>query len=388
MKFFQIKVFEQIQSKNITYAVLLSLTLLSLLYLYHGFSNLVSGSRLPVDLALRYWQTKQLIFEHINIYSNTAHAQYPPSFYLFLSSIIGIVRYQHADIVWAIVNILSLFNISYYLFWNKSLKNRFILPLLFLTFHSIPHGLGVGQVHILIVATLIGFLWIYEKPNPSIFLQIIGILFLSISLGKYSLLLPFAIIFLLNDTYRIPIIIAILLNLILSQLVLTQVNSSIPEYIQLILKNSSKVNTLGTIDVQFLATTLGLPSFMGLVFMLITLTSFVVLIIYFRPSLSIQLALAAVTARFFIYHAHYDNVILLFVLIALIEHIDVTKFQEVLVCMLLWISVLLPARYLEWNVLWGLGLWFQVIVWILSIVYLLKKSSEMNRLVLSPNVKY
>jgi len=98
------------------------------------------------------------------------------------------------------------------------------------------------------------------------------------------------------------------------------------------------------------------------------------------PSIYDQFAIAALISRFFIYHAHYDNVILLFVVVALWKRITIANgnLKTVFVFSLLIFSLILPARFLEWSYpFYGLGLLFQLSIWLYA-GYMILINSEKN----------
>lgn len=370
---------------NFLNLIILVLGCISVVYLVHGFSNLLIGDRLPVDLALRYWQTKDLIFNQINIYAEQVHAQYPPSFFLFLSPVMGFTSYRYMNFLWLFVNVLSLVGISISLIRfssTNSLPYKALLLLSFLSFHSIPHGLGVGQVSLLILACLMLSIVFLSKKDRTLLDFILGTFLLSISLGKYSLLIPFALILLFQKQFRKATLIAIVLNLFISGIILHQVGSNIPEYVTTILSNASAVENLGSLDIQALTKFIGLPSIFNPIFSFGIVVGLLILI-YKKKELTLfdQLALASLTARFFIYHAHYDNVILVFVLIALWNRTNFeTKWsKEQVLFGLFVISLIIPARFLEWGYpFYGISFVYQLSIWGYSGFYLSMKSNPLN----------
>lgn len=371
------------QSTNHLFLIWIGLSgLIATIYLFHGFSNLLTGDNLPVDLALRFWQSKELIGDKVNIYANSAHAQYPPSFYFFLYPVLHVLPYQLTDISWLILNSVLLISSSFILYdLSNSSKTEFriLLPLLFLTFHAIPHGLGVGQVHIVISTCFLISIYLAESTSSIWAKSFLSIVFLSIALGKFSLSIPLSIVLFMDKKHRINVVVAALLNGIISIFLLNRVNSSVIEYVEFVSKNSGAVASLGHLDVQQLIFSLQLPSQFSLVLSFILLS--ILLITLFKKSLSIwdKLALAALTARFFLYHAHYDNTILIFVLIALFQKLPsntITKTQFIPL-FLFSVSMIIPARFLEWNSLIGsLLLLFQLFIWVYSGLLLYKSTDE------------
>lgn len=354
------------------------LALIAILYLYHGFSNLISNQthNLPTDLALRYHQANDLIFNKINIYKETVHAQYPPSLYLFLSPLTHYSTYQMMDEWWAVLHLLSLLLsilLLSKLFSEKAKK--YLIITAFLAFHAIPHAMGVGQISVIITGFLMGSLYLI-KVKSHLFFKIVGTLLLTFALGKYSLLLPIALVFILDDDSRIPIILSVLLNILLSHVVLIRVDSSILEYIELLLINSYEVKQLGTIDIQSLLSMINAPDFVSALAMIALLVIFSVYIIRNRVSLDIwdQMAIASITARFFIYHNHYDNVMLIFILIALLKRVSFAEGQKnktfYLVALTI-VSLVTPARFLIWEApFYGIFLIFQLMLWVSIPVYI------------------
>ena len=365
-------------------SILAILSLIGLVFLIHGIINLLKGDNLPVDLALRYWQSKELILEHINIYKLSVHTQYPPSFYLFLIPFLHIFSYQFADLTWLFVNLFLLVSAVYIL--NKLAKDlpsplKWFLPICFFCFHAIPHGLGVGQVHLMIPIGLLIYVYLSELDKKNYISQTFALFFLTVALGKLSLSIPFALLFLLENNHRKNILYAILINFILSGIILYFANSSILEYVELLLKNSNAVTSLGQIDIQRLTSFLGLPPFVSLFLGISMLLTFIFTVKTYLSTILDKLAIAALTARFFMYHAHYDNTILIFVLIALFYKSASTQTRKIdfIIISLFVVSMIIPARFLEWNApTYGLFLIFQVLIWVSSGWVIIKNKTSLT----------
>jgi len=360
------------------------LFIIACLFLQHGFYNLLKdNNNLPVDLALRYWHTKALLLDQTNIFLYKEHPLYPPSFFIILSPILAFTKYNLADSIWALVNLVYLAIISIWLF-NISdvdtLFKRLILPISFLCFHSIAQGIGIGQVTVFIIGNLVSYLWIkeFEKNKLS---RLIAIFCLTISLNKYSLLIPLAIVLLLNKKYRFDLLLAVIFNMILSWIALNHVSSSFREFFSGLITNSTYVKQLGSLDFQSFISLLNLPNYIHYLIIILLFSLLMGLIITQKlPSIYDQFAIAALISRFFIYHAHYDNVILLFVVVALWKRITIANgnLKTVFVFSLLIFSLILPARFLEWSYpFYGLGLLFQLSIWLYA-GYMILINSEKN----------
>jgi len=360
-----------ILKKNKYLIINIVLILISTLYLQHGFNNLLKDNyNLPVDLALRYWHTKDLIINKTNIFSYTEHPLYPPSFFIILSPFLAFTRYNWADFVWAILNLLYLSIISIWLFKissSETIVKKLFLPLSFLCFHSITQGIGIGQVTVFIVGNLVFYLWLKEKEINKL-IRFIAIFCLTISLNKYSLLIPFAIVLFFNKKYRFDLILAVFINLLFSWIALNHVGSTFSEFFKGLITNSTYVKQLGSLDIQSFISLLGLPNYIHYLSIVILFSLFIFFILYYKKlSIYDEFAIAALVSRFFIYHAHYDNVILLFVVIALWKRLLILKESPkiVLILGLLIFSLIIPARFLEWSYpFYGIGLLYQLCIWL------------------------
>jgi len=312
------------------------------------------------------------------VYQQTAHAQYPPSTFLFLSPLTHFSPYELMDEWWAILHILSLF--LSVLLLNKLFPQKektYLIIASLLAFHSIPHAMGVGQISVIMTGFLMGSLY-FLKFKSGILYKALGIILLTFALGKYSLMIPIALVLLIDEELQIPTLLSIGVNIVLSYLVLLRVDSSIPEYIQLLLSNSSETQQLGTIDIQAIAGLLNAPDLFNLIGPLIIIAAFTIIIITYRKKLTLwdQLAIASIVARFFIYHNHYDNIILIFVMVALLKKYtlskDFIKNREFVLFLLTVFSLIIPARFLIWDApFYGFFLIFQLTLWIGLSIYLI-----------------
>ena len=369
---------------------LLILLIVGTIYTVHGFSNLIgAGSeQLPVDLALRYHQAENLIGNQVNIYAESSHAQYPPSTLLLLSALFLPIDYYFIDESWAIIctsailiSIISLIDLS------KNRQSGFFLAACFFAFHSIAQGLGVGQVTLPIVGALLGAIWCFERGNSTIY-QIIGTFLLLFAMGKYSLLLPISMVLLLRKKYRPYLLAALALNIVISWALLRRVDSGIIDFVTTTLGSSGVTQSVGSIDLHALLYQVGITGNLPLLATLIMIVFLGTILIIRRAEMTIwdQLALAALVARFFVYHAHYDNLILIFVVIALFKRLPIS-FQPTnrvfIQLVLMLFSVIIPARFLTWEPpFYGFFLLYQLLLWwflIFEFAFRTSNHSETNQ---------
>ncbi|MGM0589532.1 MAG: hypothetical protein ACQETE_14010 [Bacteroidota bacterium] len=372
-------------------------SLLSIIYLFRGFFQLLSGERLPVDLALRWWRFQRLIVEQENIYLTISDAAYPPSSYALMGPFLGWYPYNIVDEIWALVNIIALIfsgYIVYKLIEEKGIAYQISLLAipLFLSFQSLGMVLGVGQITILYVSLLLLVVYIgYAQPFNKWINLLVSSILLAISMGKFSLIIPICFVFLFDKRFRGILFGAVGINVLISWYIAIQLETTIWAIIADIYQNTKEIVALGSIDVHSMLHHLGIsPDYSAFVSLL-----FLLLLVHFLISLQknntifLKLAIAAIIARFWTYHAHYDNIVLVFLLIYAFQQLDmVSQFTwidlldaKILWVLLIWLSLAIPARFLTADPpFYGVFLGFQVIIWLGSALLLIKRGYDLKAL--------
>jgi len=378
----------KIKGKNpfpVVYAALIGI---GLIYLARGFYQMLDSPNIPVDLALRWWHMKSLLSEGANIYATDKDALYPPSMFVLLWPLIGWLSYDWVSPVWSAINAISVAALMVLTFkwlkWRKVPHDiRWLITLAIPAFHSISHALGIGQVTVVYITLF--FLVVYRclQRQLPLWEKLVWMIPLALSMGKYSLFIPLIVPLLLHKKLRTVTIGAIVLNLILSWLVAFSIDTGIFKLMALIIENSNKVHQAGSLDLQALLSFSGLSNYGTTVGSLILLAVFVVINFRIRSSnLLIQLALAAITARFWVYHGHYDNLVLIFVPMALalfitsslhegLQSLTASPLPPFLIGLTI-LTLIIPSLFLVFKEpMHGLFLLLQLVVWLYSGGYLL-----------------
>ena len=337
-------------------------------------------TNLPTDLALRYHQSIDLIYEKVNIYHETAHSIYPPSTFLFISALSLNINYYNMDEVWAFINIVSLISLSAIIyFFLKNYKCKWILILSVLSLHSIPHALGVGQISIVFISffLLSIYMIIYHRNN---YILIFGTLLLTISLGKFSLFLPFIPLLVINNKLRYPTLVSIAINFTLSYAILYRVDSNIYEYVASLASSSSEIKALGSLDLNAFLSLINAPDYLNTVGPVAVLLLAAVITIHYRERVNLfpLLALMAIVSRLFIYHNHYDNFILVIPLVYIFKfYWNYSDKNYAILYFLFLVSLIIPARFLVWSEpIYGITLIYQLIIWLLTAVIIFNHLHE------------
>ena len=352
---------------------------------------MLDSANIPIDLALRWWYMKGLLAEGTNIYAADLGALYPPSMYVLLWPLIGWLSYSWVTPVWAVINAISV--VALMALTVKWLKEhnipsdvRWLITLAIPAFHSISQALGIGQVTVVYITLF--FLVAYRCSQHRIRLweKLLWMLPLALCLGKFSLFIPLIVPLLLHERLRIIAIGAIILNLILSWQVASMLDTGIFKLMAQIMENSNKVREVGSLDLHVLLSISGVSNLGTTLSSIVLLAAFAVISYRIRSSnLLIQLALAAITARFWVYHGHYDNVVLIFVLMALalfittplhkgLQSLAASPSLPILMGLTI-LTLIIPARFLIFTEpAYGIFLLLQLTVWLCAGGYLLYKA--------------
>ena len=362
------------------------LALLAVVYLGRGFSFLLSGPNLPVDLALRWWESKRLLVDGLNIYEQSKDAIYPPSTLVFFFPVLAAIPYASADAVWAVVHLGSLG----VLFWFAySTVRPFSLNLALFTGAAVlaaqanGQQLGVGQITTIIMALVVLTLKIREWMPNSLVGSFLASVTLAVAMGKVSISLPLCMVLFAIPGFRVITVMAAVINLVVSQIVAATIGENVISVALQILENTNTVRGLGSLDIHALGVAIGAPPEIGSVLSLLLLIGLGMVAWKFRrANLMFLLALASIVGRFWTYHNHYDNTMLLFLPISAalalssIHKSDSDKTPGRVTVATLWLamivlSLVFPARVLVYDApFFGCFLMIQLVVWLTS-VYLL-----------------
>lgn len=367
-------------------SVLIFCLVLGILYLTRGFGFMLSGGKLPVDLALRWWELRGLI-DGQNIYQTLSHLPYPPGALFLLYPLIGWMPYDWVEPAWALWNglaLILLLAITYLI-----LKNYLTGWWLFasvssvLVFQSIGQGLAIGQIALVYMSAFSVFLWILlqeKKMSPSLKYGFMPLL-LAFYAGKFTIFLPVCFYLLLHKKYRLMILAGAAWHIIGFAVASLMTGVRLPDLILDWLQVGESFEQLGSIDLSFFLGLIGIGTPWNILLALLGMIILSVWLYRTEVPLLFAVAILMIYGRFWMYHNHYDNVMLWPVLLVLwmlfAKTLVFNEYQKAsfITLSLFIISVAIPARFLYWDApFYGVFLIFQMILWIGLVVYLVNTS--------------
>lgn len=358
------------------------LFLIAFAYLVKGFYHLMLDPNNPVDLVLR-WKEQQYIYRGVYSYDVTidspnfdprigeiASGGYPP--WAFFTGLIFIpaISLKATRFYFAILNLISIVILAIFSYrigipYGKT-KALFYLSAT-LAFGSNATTLLNGQYGIIINAFLIGMFWLIENPKNIWAGLLLGVAMLKPNISAFYF-------FVLLFRRRSKAILSFFLYIIGASLIVWIITKRDPIYmLNTLLRQSKHFADEGYSSISFL-THLGIDSTSATILLaLVGLVAVTVIFYTYRNSSLLTLfAIASVIGRVSTYHRFYDNVMLIFFLLALLEMTFKNPHRlNILVLMLVGISLWLPGRTVELDNLGILVQFFQLLVWGFGLVYLL-----------------
>lgn len=358
-------------------SVLTSLfTVLAVLLAAKTLLYLQSLERQPVDLALRWWDSKALV-EGSNYFLKHNEETYPPSFLLLMRPFIG-WPYALATWIWTGIT-LFLWSGTVFVF-AKTIKPdyRWLFLAASLALPSFWQGVGVGQFAAFCTACLMLFLVLNTLNTPNRVSKTAFILLaIAYSAGKFSLFLPVLLYLALERKWLFPVMGAALLHIVLLGYAAFLLNMPVAALIKTWMSQGSGQSVLGSSDWFRLADAMGIgrPWNIGVSMLgAAALAGFLRLKTY--PE-AVAIAVLLIFGRFWMYHAPYDNVMLLPAVIILYAQPG----NPGILAMVFLGSLFIPARLVGWNhpVFAALTV-IQAGIWIAVAAWLIKHASDSKHL--------
>ncbi|ACK70420.1 hypothetical protein PCC7424_1990 [Gloeothece citriformis PCC 7424] len=347
----------------------------SFAYLSKGFYHLLISDIGAKDLFSR-WQEQQSISYHIRQHltqnflseppKNTVFSIYPPWAWIVGLFIFPPIPFEMLRLYYALLNIISLVIVGLFGYQlgcrHGKLKAWFSVTVC-LSLSSYSTTLGVGQYGIIINAFLIGALWFLEKRKDLLAGICLGLALTKPNISAFFIFIPLV-------RKKIKVVFALIIYMIgLNSLVwvLTSLNPFTILMLQFKLIKTfaesgySGVNILRDFGVEItIAIVLLIIGGTGL-----SLISFA---LFKKSSWLFLLAIAAVIGRISMYHLIYDNVMLIFLLLACLTlTLNKSKPGNILIFSLVLLSLLLPAKVID---LFSFLEPIQFVIWISAMIYL------------------
>ena len=375
------KVFKLTQEK-LWFGLAIVLLLLSLVYLLKGFYHLTLDKKGAIDLVYR-WKEQQYIYQGLYPYDlrkgspnidpsigDIRSGGYPPwafftGFFLIPGLSLNFTRFY-----FAILNLISLVILAIFSYQVGSPYGR--AQALFSMSASLALGshattLLNGQYGIIINAFLIGMYWMLKKHQ-----NLWTGLFLAIAMVKPNISAPYFFILLMRRQTKA--ILSFFIYISGASTIIWIITKVDPIYMsKSIIEQSKYFAHKGYSSINFL-TAMGIDTQMATI--LLALVGVVVIIgifyIWRDSSLLTLFAVASVIGRVGTYHRFYDNVMLIFLLLGLIEiTFNNSQRMNLLFLALVGISLWFPGRIVQIENVGTIVELLQLIVWSISLIYLL-----------------
>lgn len=356
---------------------------LSIAYLGKGFYHLifVNDIESAKDLWARWLEQQYIYYGHYPYYArpNTPNVieelgpvrsgGYPPWAFLTGFFFVPNFSWQTTRFYHGLLNIISLIVLAIFSYSATVPKNKaqaFLAVASSLAISSNCTALRVGQYGLIINAFLIGAFWMSQNRKYSW-----AGLFLGLALVKPNISAFYFLIFLVRRQFKIIIVFFLylifatfLISLLTKVSPISMFEDLINQLNYFVLKGTSLINYLNfNKKIE--------PSL--LIFMLggVSLISLLMLFYWFRnASLLTLFAVSCVMARLCTYHRIYDDVMLVFLLLAFLKMLyENPQISKIVVFILLGLSLWLPAGVSTfvkspWTI-------FQFTIWVIALGYIL-----------------
>ncbi|AFZ59053.1 DUF2029 domain-containing protein [Anabaena cylindrica FACHB-243] len=370
---------------KIIFSLSLVLSLLCFAYLFRGFYYLIIDEIGAGDLHSR-WQEQQYIYRGLYPYDITkgsllidpqlgavTSGGYPPwafftGFIFFPPISWELTRWYHALLNTISLVILAIFAYQIGKPYGK-LKSWFtVVACLSISSHSTT--LGLGQYGIIINALLIGVFWLLKKNH-----NLSAGLFLGLALVKPSISALYFFIVIIRKNF--DAVLACCLYLVIASYSIGIVTQTSPIYmIEKMVKVSQYYVSTGYSAINIF-TNFGINPLVATIFLAVLATAIILGIFYlFKDnSLLFFFAIASVMGRLCTYHLIYDNVMLVFVLLAIISlAFHKPNKSNILILILVLLSLLLPGKSMDLP----FAKILQSIIWIAAFFYLLINQKQFH----------
>jgi hypothetical protein len=369
---------KNLNPSKIIFGLSIVLTILCFAYFSRGFYYLIIDESGAGDLHSR-WQEQQYIYRGLYPYDITKNSPlidprigaitsggYPP--WAFFSGLIffppisfDLTRWYHGFLNTISLVILAIF--AYQIGKPYGNLKAWFTVVACLSVSSHATTLGVGQYGIIINALLVGMFWLLKKNY-----NLSAGLFLGLALLKPSISALYFFILVIKK--RINAVFACCVYIVIASSIIGMLVKVSPIYMveKMITVSQYYVNS-GYSGINVL-TNFGINPLMATMLLAVLATAIIIGIFYlFKDnSLLFFFAIVSVMGRLWTYHLIYDNVMLIFLLLALINlTFNQSNKSNILILTLVLLSLSLPAKVTDLP----FAQIIQSTIWIVGFFYLL-----------------
>ena len=368
--------------KVVIYTAILLMSLAAGFRLRNEFSRLLFEKNWTgaVDLKQRHRDVHRW-FEGLPVY-NTPEGTYPPASFVILWPLLGWLSFPAARWFWAATAILA-FAWLIFLIVRQSRadtkEEKVFIALFPLSIYATSAAIGNGQlITHLLPAVLAGILLVRSDEWQS---QLLAAIFFLVGLAKPSISAPFFCILLFATPTLRPAAFAVAIYLVFTLFASFFQPSGLASLAQDWLHRGSETATHGGYaNIHTWLSGLGLQSWMLPASAVCLLTLGIWIYQNRNADIWLLIGVAALTARFWMYHRLYDDMLIVLPFVALFR---VTKGSNnkmaLLALVLLWMGALAPARLLVtpgWSLVFEFA---QTAIWIFALLCLAFESRRGDR---------
>jgi hypothetical protein len=321
-----------------------------------------------VDLRLRYGEIQRW-FVGLPVYTDPSHAGYPPASYVLLYPFFGLLDESATRWLWGAVSLveLSLLAVLTIRFTETTTRlEKLLIVLTFISVYPITVTLGNGQLGIHVFTLFwCGLLLLTRRTDWRIDLLAAVLLIFALVKPSFSVPLYWIVLFALGRLR--PMVLVGFGYILLTGFALAfQPDPRLPILIDFFKYNADVINSAGGAHIAVWMRLLGLSEW----------TTVASLIMFFvlgtwvfwnrRANIWLLLGASAIVARLWTYHRMYDDLLILFAMIALLQWLRKNGTSGTLAvfggCLVgaAWLAMQMPASTVTfpfpWNLPYEIGL--------------------------------
>ncbi len=335
------------------------------------------------DLKFRH-RDVQNWFAGVPVYSDK-DAIYPPASFVLLWPFVGWLSVSSARILWAITSVPALGWLIVLLLKQSQgmhILEKMFVVLLAPAMYATGATIGNGQLILHLLPVLLASLLLVEKRGPCWKRDLASASLFLFALVKPAITIPFVWLYLFRSERWRPVLLTVLGYAAITWFAVSFQSAPLTGLLgEWLNRGSAAALRGGYANVHSWLSTLGLSQIILPVTGVIWISLGIWIRANRRADFWLLLGVTGLVARLSIYHRLYDDLLVIFAIIALFRlYREQARSQTALVLAVLWASALAPARLLTfpapWNLLFEAG---QATTWLITLVYLILECRKANR---------
>jgi hypothetical protein len=355
-------------------------------YLVYEFWRLVLDPGLMggVDLRSRVRETHAW-FGGLPVYGHIIPAVYPPATYALLWPFVGWIQFGAARWLWALVSIAALIYLAALVLRETGARKpveRAVIVLALLALYPTGQTIGDGQFLVAVLPLLLIALLLLQRPGRDVRTDLLAALCLLLTLVKFTAVVPFLVVACFAPWRKRPLVLVLLAYAGLTVLAAAYQRPGLTTLLHHWLKVSSdQAASHGTVyyaNVQAWLAGAGLKGWILPVSAAILIALGYWTWRHRNADPWLLIGVAGYAARFWVYHGSYDDILIVFPMIALFrfaargpEIRDRKIAAGLLLATTLAVMIVPGGLFLFPTALQGVFTTFETVVWLTGLGFLL-----------------